>query len=91
MIHTLEEQKVDAKYIILKYKPKPEQNALYIKHILPILRLKTMEYFYPKLCDGKVQNYLKKKVMSASECWDFHTNIAGLCFHTAFPLCITIN
>ena len=44
-----------------------EQNAFLMTHILPILRLKAMEYFYMKLSDPIVYSYSKHAVMSASE------------------------
>ena len=46
MIHASAEQKVDEKRIILKCKTKREENAFYLTHMPPILRLKAMDYFY---------------------------------------------
>ena len=41
-----------------------EQNAFDARHILPILRLKAMEYFYMNLSDATVYHYSKQIVLS---------------------------
>ena len=69
MIHTSVKQKVDGKHIILMFEAMNEQNAFYMKHIPPILRLEPMEHFYPIifLSEAKVHNYSKQAIMSTSD------------------------
>ena len=51
----------------LTSEPMREQNAFHMKHIPPILRLATMEYFYLKLRNTKLYNHSKQVAMSASD------------------------
>ena len=44
-----------------------EQNAFHVMHILSILRLEYMEYFYTKFSDATVHNYSKQAVTSVSD------------------------
>ena len=43
-----------------------EQNVFHMTHILPISRLKPIEYVYPKLSNATAYNQSKQAVMSAS-------------------------
>ena len=60
MIPASVEQKIGEKHIILKHEPMREQNASFMTHISPILRLEPLEYFYPKLSDATVYFYSKQ-------------------------------
>ena len=67
MIRTSASQRVDGKYIILPYEPMREDNAFYMIHILLILRLEPMEYFYTKLSDAIVYRFTKQASMCVSD------------------------
>ena len=51
------EQKINRKHIILTYEPMRKQNAFYVTHILPILRLEPTENVYTTISFSNTTMY----------------------------------